>query len=220
MTHMADSSHNIELSQMTLQEPVRGPILSGEWSNGAQWLFYVASSPPDGQCATAVFAVALVPEGIVLTVTARGVKELLGGHVEGGERIDEALCREALEEGGIAMEAWAQLGYREVYLEKEVINKSTGLPYPQRACIPYYVGFSTLPLTEPLGNEVVSREVLSLTDALRLDLSVFPEKRELILLLRHCLERAGEPCDIDLGTIEITKIHHALMSLSNIQRKK
>jgi 8-oxo-dGTP pyrophosphatase MutT (NUDIX family) len=217
MNQIAGTGNNMAPDTPNFDRMDAQPTLRGEWRNGARWIFHLNRMDAEPELVTAVFCIALTPEGVVLTTTKRGVKEHLGGHVEPGESIEAALCREALEEGGITLQQFAQLGFREVFIDNEIINKSTGKPYPARACIPYYVAFSALPLQPVSGEEVATREVFSISEALEMDLSLFPEKREFELLLKECVKAAGMPVLTDLTRISCSQIQAALSRICSRQ---
>src|SRR5437868_12939512 len=76
--------------------------LEGQWDNNISWEFYLSDGLPDSQLCSAVYCLAINetnPEKIVLARNRRGW-EMLGGHLDPGETIEEALVREAIEEGG------------------------------------------------------------------------------------------------------------------------
>lgn len=190
------------------------PALTGAWSNGARWSFRTSSSLPDRALITSIFCAAFTPDGVVLTITERGVEELLGGHIEPGESVEQTLTRESLEEGGIRLQIWAQAGLREIENDLGTLNKTTGLPYPARSFMPYYVGYSELPLLEPTGIEIRSRRVVPIAEALQLNLSVFPDRREFEILLRHLLELAGERLPQNFAALTPRSIQRSLHTLS------
>jgi len=85
-------------------------IASGSWSDDIAWEFYIADETPPRELCTAVFCVAIHNDDtIVLTKTRRGW-ELLGGHLEGDETIEQGLFRESHEEGGYTPEVYKLCG--------------------------------------------------------------------------------------------------------------
>lgn len=89
-------------------------ILEGEWGD-TPWEFYLSpKSPPRELCtAVACLAIQASSDSIVLTRNRRGW-EMLGGHIEEGESIEDAVIREAKEEGGFSPDSCTQFGYRKV----------------------------------------------------------------------------------------------------------
>jgi 8-oxo-dGTP pyrophosphatase MutT (NUDIX family) len=142
---------------------------SGTWGDEVEWDFYVADRLPDPGATTAAFCVALCRGCLVLTKTIRNRWELLGGHVEAGETPDDAVVREAMEEGGVTLERWSLFGYREVRPRPGMVNKATGLPYPVVGYIAYYVATSDRSFVEPTGEEVAGRLLVAIGDLARLD---------------------------------------------------
>src|SRR5262245_47002487 len=91
------------------------PLLTGQWDDNQSWGFHQDDNMPDISQCTAVYCLAILPETdqVVLTRNHRGW-EMLGGHIEDGETIDQALFRECLEEGGYTPEDFKLFGYRKV----------------------------------------------------------------------------------------------------------
>lgn len=141
-------------------------IASGSWSGEVAWEFYLSNQLPPRELCTAVFCLAIHGDSsVVLTRTLRGW-EMLGGHVESGESIEDALFREAHEEGGFTPERYDMFGYRKIISTKPIISRDgTAYPYPI-SYIPHYIARSNLPLEETHGdpNEVFDRAIFSLSE--------------------------------------------------------
>lgn len=141
-------------------------LLEGRWNDNVRWEFYrSAYLPPRNLCA-AVFVLAVVrgtPIKIVLTKTSRGW-EMLGGHVDEGESIEDALVREAQEEGGFLPNQYKLFGYRKIIPQQPVPNRSGGYyPFPV-SYIPHYVATTTLPITSPTGQEVEESALFTIAE--------------------------------------------------------
>lgn len=126
------------------------------------WEFYLDNRMPPRHLCTAVACLALVEKGeaLVLTRNYRGW-EILGGHIENGESIEDALLRESLEEGGFTPEKNALFGHR------KIISSEAGAPDQRRAdypfpisYIPHYVATSDQPLQPPTGEEIIESRTL------------------------------------------------------------
>ena len=78
---------------------MKKPVEEGTWSDNVSWKLYSSDALPDEKLVTVVFCVAIHNDEIILMRAERGWG-MLGGHVEGGESLLEALTREAVEEGG------------------------------------------------------------------------------------------------------------------------
>lgn len=135
----------------------------GKWDDGVNWKFYQSKIIPERRLCTAVFCVLFskLENGIILTRTKnRGHWELLGGHIEENESIEQALYREAMEEGGVKkIDNLYLFGLREMNLSKIIKSKSTGLIYPLKSYIPHYIGFTNLSLSKPSGEDVLKSKL-------------------------------------------------------------
>lgn len=88
---------------------------AGTWTWGdesVEWELYGSSTLPKPEDCTAAFCVAITREDkIVLEREERGWG-MIGGHIDDGEDIEQALARECLEEGGFIVKAPVLFGER------------------------------------------------------------------------------------------------------------
>lgn len=139
-------------------------ILTGKWDDNQSWTLYQDKMLPNPTRCTAVYCLAILPETkqVVLTRNHRGW-EMLGGHIEPGETIDEALLRECMEEGGYTAEEYQLFGYRKITAKVPVPhNQNEGSFYPfPHGYIPHFIATSSLPLQAPSGAEIYERKAFS-----------------------------------------------------------
>ena len=148
-------------SQKTESEPTK--ILEGRWENSMAWEFYLDERMPPRSLCTAVACLALVKGGkeLVLARNYRGW-EMPGGHIEAGESVEDALLREALEEGGFIPEKYALFGHR------KIIASEAGAPDQRRpdypfpiSYIPHFITISNQPLRLATGEEIIESRTLA-----------------------------------------------------------
>lgn len=128
-------------------------LSSGAWDENVSWEFYVSSHLPEAKLCTATFCLALQGDNeVVLTKTKRGW-EMLGGHMEPGETLEQALFREAHEEGGYTPQQYKLFGYRKI-TSKKPIPARAGREYPfPVSYIPHFIAKSDLALEDVHGEE-------------------------------------------------------------------
>ncbi len=85
--------------------------------------------------------------------------EPIGGHVEAGETIDDALKREALEEGGIELNQWKYFGYYEISLKDDAPEKFKN-KYPKLGHILFFLAKGKK-VMEPYGADVKNPQALT-----------------------------------------------------------
>ena len=78
--------------------------------------------------------------------------EPIGGHVEPGETIEDALKRESLEEGGMELEKWKYFGYYEIQL-KNTASIHYKNKYPKIGYILFFMAKGKK-VMEPYGKDV------------------------------------------------------------------
>ncbi len=126
----------------------------GTWDENVSWEFYVSSQLPNPKLCTATFCLALQGnDKVVLTRTKRGW-EMPGGHMEPGETLEEALFREAHEEGGYTPQQYKLFGYRKITCKKRPIPARADREYPfPVSYIPHFIAKSNVPLDIVHGEE-------------------------------------------------------------------
>lgn len=71
-----------------------------------------AEIPNDRPVVTAAVVPYTANGDVVMFRHRRGLLDFLGGHIEAGESIEDAVRREAMEEGGVVLgDDWLQIGY-------------------------------------------------------------------------------------------------------------
>lgn len=167
-------------------------ILTGNWDDNQSWALYQDDEMPEIALCTAVYCLSILPQTkqVVLTRNHRGW-EMLGGHVEPGETIEQALLRECLEEGGFTPESYQLFGYRKITAKQPVPhNQKEGGFYPfPHGYIPHFIGISTLPLKEPTGMEIIERKAFSFDELATLDI----EQAHLLKTMLDFYRTGGTP---------------------------
>ncbi|HSW65671.1 MAG TPA: NUDIX hydrolase [Bacillota bacterium] len=104
---------------------------------------------------------------IVLTKNDRGW-EMLGGHIDDGESIEDALIREAQEEGGFIPHQYKLFGYRKIIPKQPVANRTGGYyPFPV-SYIPHYIATAEMPIVGTTGHEVIDSGLFSVAEVKKL----------------------------------------------------
>lgn len=104
--------------------------------------------------ATGVVAVCFDENGKVVLMN----NEPIGGHIERGETVEDALKRESLEEGGIKLEQWKFFGYYEIKL-KDTAAQEYKDKYPSVGYILFFLAKGHK-VVEPYGTDVKNTQVL------------------------------------------------------------
>jgi 8-oxo-dGTP pyrophosphatase MutT (NUDIX family) len=143
------------------------PLLTGQWDDNQSWELYQSSELPDTALCTAVYCLAILPDTkqVVLTRNHRGW-EILGGHIELGETIEQAMVRECLEEGGFTTENYQLFGYRKITAKQPVPHSQKEgefYPFPY-GYIPHFIATSTLPLRKPSGAEIIESRAVPMDE--------------------------------------------------------
>jgi 8-oxo-dGTP pyrophosphatase MutT (NUDIX family) len=153
------------------------PLLSGQWDDNQSWQLFQNDTLPEATLCTAVYCLAILPDikQVVLTRNHRGW-EMLGGHIEPGETIEQALIRECLEEGGFAPENYQLFGYRKITAKQPVPhNQKEGSFYPfPHGYIPHFIATSSLPLQKPSGVEIIESRAFLFDEVKSLGMEQWP----------------------------------------------
>lgn len=163
------------------------PLIQGSWGSTVSWTFF-EGHVPHTDLVTAVFGLSIVEQGAALVTTIRGYLEMLGGHRELGETVEQTLIRESYEEGGVVVAENLQFGYREVLNTVDIINKSTGEPYPRLGFVPFFVNVGTLVPQAPVPEDVLTRKVIPFDKLSALNDDNMPDWEIMRLGLKHALQ--------------------------------
>lgn len=136
-------------------------ISEGVWKNGSSWEFHLSDNMPDTTLVSAAFSIPIYDEcNIALTKSHRGW-ELPGGHLDAGEKIEEALIRETREEAGVDLINYKLIGFRKIICKKPMPNREGGY-YPMIGYIPHYLGeINEKPLSSPEGEDIIEARLFS-----------------------------------------------------------
>lgn len=96
----------------------------------------------DSPTVTSVHLFPMDGEDILLTRNPRGL-DIIGGHVEKGESVEDALRREAMEEGYIELRSAHLIGY--IQVDNSVNPNAANLPYPLYGYQAFYVTDDYIP---------------------------------------------------------------------------
>jgi 8-oxo-dGTP pyrophosphatase MutT (NUDIX family) len=134
-------------------------ILEGSWNENTSWEFYLSPKSPPRELCTAIACLAILKstDSIVLTRNQRGW-EMLGGHIEEGESLEETVIREAREEGGFIPDSCTLFGYRKVIAKEPTPHdqQEGHYPYPL-SYIPHFIAVTSSELEDPTGEEIFER---------------------------------------------------------------
>jgi NADH pyrophosphatase NudC (nudix superfamily) len=150
-------------------------IDTGLWtgdSESVRWELYHSATIPEPSKCTAAFCVAITQgDRIVLEREERGWGTI-GGHIEAGESIEQALVRECLEEGGFIVEDPILFGYKKIIATKPVSHPTPGMAYPfPISYVAYYYAANNKELSTPTEQEVLEVKTFTIDEINRLDIS-------------------------------------------------
>lgn len=148
-------------------------ILTGDWSDNVSWEFYLSENMPPEELCPATCCVAMYKGKIVLTRNHRGW-EILGGHIEKGETIEEAFKREALEEGGFSVDRYKLFGYRKIFTKKKIKNeRNIDYPFPI-SYNPHFIAISESEPCEHSAEECFERGIFTIDQIEKLSIATYP----------------------------------------------
>lgn len=138
-------------------------IVTGNWGKNISWELYETSTLPPAELCTAVMCVAINDNKVVLACSERGWG-MLGGHIEDGESLDDALRREALEEGGFNVEQYELFAVRKITAKvPETARLGKSYPHPT-SYMTYYWVTTSQPLRAPSGEEILESGSFTLNE--------------------------------------------------------
>ena len=159
-------------------------IMSGKFSENTSWEFHISKDLPPRELCSAVFCVAMYQDKIVLTRNHRGW-EFLGGHIEKGETVEDALHREAMEEGGFKIDQFELFGHRK-YISKENLKGRRGIYYPFPISYnPHYIAISESEPGECDAEECFERKAFTVTEIEKLSIKGLPLLKASLPFLRN-----------------------------------
>jgi len=159
-------------------------ILSGFFNENISWEFHISKDMSSRNLCSAVFCIAMYQNKIVLTKNHRSW-ELLGGHIEKGETIEEALHGEAMEEGGFKIDRFELIGHRK-FTAKENIKGERGILYPFPISYnPHYIAVSESEFGECCAEECFERKAFTINEIEKLSLQGLPLLKASLPFLRQ-----------------------------------
>jgi len=152
--------------------PEQEKILSGSWNDNISWEFYISETLPPRDLCPAACCIAMYKDKFVLTRNHRGW-EILGGHLEKGETIEDAFKREALEEGGFTAHRYKLFGYRKIMTKKKTKNdRNIEYPFPI-SYNPHYIAISESEPCECSAEECFERGLFTIEEIEKLSIASF-----------------------------------------------
>jgi NADH pyrophosphatase NudC (nudix superfamily) len=164
------------MTQKTLVE-------TGRWTEDITWELHRANELPPPTLCTAAFCVAIVGEKVVLAkVKSRGWG-MLGGHIEPGETVHDAMIREAWEEGGFIPHSPQIFAHRKIISQKAVRYPDGQRTYPfPHSYIAYFVATTNHELMSPTGVEIETAQAFSIDEIRDMKL---PDTSTIELAIKH-----------------------------------
>lgn len=142
-------------------------LTQAAWSEGVPWKFIVSKEMPDLNLCTAAFCVVSYQGAILLINNVKRGWEIPGGHIDEGEKIEQALTREVLEETGAVIANPQIFGYKLVLPKSPIPHrdkKGSFYPFPY-SFVPYYYTEASEILNVGLAPDITSIKHASLSEA-------------------------------------------------------
>ena len=159
-------------------------VKKGTWNENTEFQYRLSRALPDGVVSTAVSACVYYGDSIVMIKNRRGY-EIVCGHVEERETIEQALAREILEETGCEIESSEMFAYTYVHNTVKQFSKSTGLEYPEFSYIPCFFVIAKNPPQETDADDIHEFQLCLITD----EIIQNSTDRDLVLMssvVRYC----------------------------------
>lgn len=145
-------------------------IEKGFWDDDISWELYHSDEQPDETLCTAVFCIALDNNSKIVMMRAQRGWGMLGGHIEEGESLMEALSRESIEEGGFTPNQPHLFGFRKINASKPAASHSPTKSYPfPTSYILYYWATTNEEIVTPSGIEVLESKSFTLDEIRQLN---------------------------------------------------
>jgi 8-oxo-dGTP pyrophosphatase MutT (NUDIX family) len=137
-------------------------ISTGSWDGVTQWELYLSDDVPALETCSAVLCVAKYGDGIVLARAKRGWG-MLGGHIERGESLEEALLRELAEEAGYTPDSYRIFGHRRLISPAPVPHGQRDgefYPYPESNIV-YFIAESSQRPTGHTESDILESRIFT-----------------------------------------------------------
>lgn len=132
------------------------PVLSGEWSDKVKWELFASKEEPPAELCTAVFCVAVTEDKKIVLARSKRGWGLIGGHVEEGETLKDALVRESQEEGGFTPSQPQVFAHQKVTATEPALHQNSARKYPFPVSYQvFYWATTTEPIVLPDGEEIL-----------------------------------------------------------------
>jgi len=145
-------------------------VEKGSRGSRISWEIVLSDELPPIDLCTAVFCLAITDDRKIVLARSKRGWGLLGGHIEDGETLDDALTRESQEEGGFTPSSPRVFAHRKATAKSPIINQDRARMYPfPESYIVYYWSTTDSPIVQPTGSEIIETSSFSLEDTLSLN---------------------------------------------------
>ena len=145
-------------------------VEEGSWGNDISWELYHSNEQPDETLCTAIFCIALDSNSRIVMMRAERGWGMLGGHIEEGESLVEALSRESIEEGGFTPKQPHFFGFRKIISSRPMASQYPAKSYPfPTSYILYYWATTDEEIVAPSGIEVLESKSFTLDEIRQLN---------------------------------------------------